>query len=701
MKKLLENWNRFVLEEKVIHEISITNFNKIKNWLDKTKGGSLSFNKLFSGKKRMIMPFLQSDPTIEKIITFLKTNGWEVDLSNGIATREVDKEIPSGPRKGEKIRSSEKQKIGKLLGIVEDFIQKREELLATPTQSNAYKEVKQKAVAANERLKRAYPHVRSRRAKVSFTNVINSDLMNFWNQKSEFYRKNPASTEVPDDTYSILMTRHPIDILRMSDFDNIQSCHSEGGDYFDCAVDEARGHGVIAYLVNTKDLKNVDLEDEEVFADRKRGIKGITPLARLRLRKFVNLDHGWELAMPERKVYGLRVPGFREQILKWAQDNQEEVISWKKFGKQKENDEIIRFGGLYGDSDDGDIFDDFFGVNVFSGGEDVEHLSGDYEEVEDDEARRETGSRLLRMIDDANKTYKRTQIIATPAAYDSFYIKAYTSFEPISFSPSSKLGDESLKNISKNNVRWGFLGALRSIEDASSFEEDFRWNIVQRSPTGDKKSAITFDISLRIDPGELDNLDVEYFINFVDRLDSDSSIEKEAKKNIISLRKEVESYKSSRKLKEIINNWNCFLLENKILTPTNEKTWQGGQIYKMNVEDDKFIHFAPKERLEQILETNTILMNPPYKKFGIDAVTAVSLTYGDFVPDVQTSHSDSDSLGAIIFETKITPKIGYIEEVIWEEDVRLINPKLITFDKAVNLLRKTVNKIEEHDAVLY
>ena len=65
---------------------------------------------------------------------------------------------------------------------------------------------------------------------------------------------------IDNDKYSIIITRHPIDVLRMSDFDNITSCHSPASrtsayqSYYKCAVAEAQGHGAVAYVVETEDL---------------------------------------------------------------------------------------------------------------------------------------------------------------------------------------------------------------------------------------------------------------------------------------------------------------------------------------------------------------------------------------------------------------------------------------------------------------
>ena len=91
---------------------------------------------------------------------------------------------------------------------------------------------------------------------------------------------------IQNDTYSIIITRDPIDVLRMADFKNIQSCHtppSLGGasEYYKCAVAEAHGHGAVAYVVDTEDLllktdtDNIEeaqniIQDGEIFDDDMR-----------------------------------------------------------------------------------------------------------------------------------------------------------------------------------------------------------------------------------------------------------------------------------------------------------------------------------------------------------------------------------------------------------------------------------------------
>ena len=84
------------------------------------------------------------------------------------------------------------------------------------------------------------------------------DMGTYWLNNSKTIREDVPGLE--NDTYSIILTRHPVDVMRMSDFEKITSCHTppsrDGSrqEYYKCAVAEAQGHGAIAYVVKTEDL---------------------------------------------------------------------------------------------------------------------------------------------------------------------------------------------------------------------------------------------------------------------------------------------------------------------------------------------------------------------------------------------------------------------------------------------------------------
>jgi len=221
------------------------------------------------------------------------------------------------------------------------------------------------------------------------------ELAKFWQQNADFLKKNPEGAN--SDTYKIILSRHPIDILRMSDFRQITSCHKppshpkyEGprDNYYQCAVAEAHGQGAMAYVVQkgvlfsetgTKTIEEAEKainEAEEVFYDERRPASweeqgpnsiGIIPNSRVRLRKLTyhqpeewkdafnlkdDAGEGTQFALPEKSVYGARISGIVEKVKEWALENQAEQIA--NFPKDKEGkilfNRFIKSGGTYEDN---------------------------------------------------------------------------------------------------------------------------------------------------------------------------------------------------------------------------------------------------------------------------------------------------------------------------------------------------------------
>lgn len=171
-----------------------------------------------------------------------------------------------------------------------------------------------------------------------------------------------------DSGYSIVISRHPIDIMRMSDHDGIKSCHSPGGSYFACALEEANNGGAVAYIVDSSDLEGIDIQGQEIFEDKDRRIKGITPSARMRLNKYIfggtESSPGSDLLIPVNKAYGRDRSGFYESVKSWVKSVQPD-LSENNIDSRFEN--LERRGGSYADYNDSDIFNDFFDTNSFRG----------------------------------------------------------------------------------------------------------------------------------------------------------------------------------------------------------------------------------------------------------------------------------------------------------------------------------------------
>jgi len=128
-------------------------------------------------------------------------------------------------------------------------------------------------------------------------------------------------------------------------------------------------------------------------------------------------------------------------------------------------------------------------------------------------------------------------------------------------------------------------------------------------------------------------------------------------------------------------------------------------LFRGDVGQDTFVHFTPQSRADAILLDGCLRMRPPYKKFGTDNVTAVSLTYGAYVPEVQTTHTKTpanDPLVAVLFKTKVVPALGYVEEVIWRKDVFFVGKaRIISKTKAIALLGQAPERIPEDAMVKY
>lgn len=162
--------------------------------------------------------------------------------------------------------------------------------------------------------------------------------------------------EVGGVGFVVVLTRHPIDVLRMSDFSNIRSCHSPGGEYFsNCQQEVASGGGII-FLVDKEEFDKafpdgIIPQKGEIFKDRDRGVKGYIdePEARLRLRRVENTNTGESYSVPDKRIYGEQLSSFREQTFKYFAELQKDKFI--KDGKLviPNTYDLVRFGGEYED----------------------------------------------------------------------------------------------------------------------------------------------------------------------------------------------------------------------------------------------------------------------------------------------------------------------------------------------------------------
>ena len=151
----------------------------------------------------------------------------------------------------------------------------------------------------------------------------------------------------------------------MSDHAGITSCHSIESSHGHCATQEAEDFGMIAYVIETKDLPRIDLDDDEVFYDADRhgpGTDLIEPLARRRLRRYFNKKDNYDLAIPDTKEYGYKdIPGFLNLLVNWSRNIQKEIVYGEddKLNRPEISD-FIRMGGSYPDAPDKDLFNRMF-----------------------------------------------------------------------------------------------------------------------------------------------------------------------------------------------------------------------------------------------------------------------------------------------------------------------------------------------------
>jgi len=224
-----------------------------------------------------------------------------------------------------------------------------------------------------------------------------------------------AAFEKPE--YVVVLSRSPIDVVRMSDHRNISSCHSQGGSYFYCAIQEAITGGAVAYVVNSQDfdeLTEEEFQNDEIFVDPDRGVRGagygLRPLSRLRVRRLED-DEGNEVAIPDTKIYGNQsIPNFYNSLKNYLQNKQS--ITAGDFTGQYE-----KRGGTYYDDQIEELLSDYFSD------EDNKYYRQDFPRVKHnrDDDRGETRHNALSIEDDLRNIKDRYEGQMTHSSAD-YYI---------------------------------------------------------------------------------------------------------------------------------------------------------------------------------------------------------------------------------------------------------------------------------------
>ena len=399
MKLIFENFRKHLQEQEmnelrtqILNEISEDDYEVIKRWMRNAPEEAYSFRNLFGNKKRIAIPVETgaADGPIGEIVRLFQDNEWEIDFKDSTVSKKMTSVIPTGPKAGEKVTQTRKMRIGKALDYILNLIKKYEKVMEEYEDAGGFAAETAAEVAgfddSDKDLKKLIDQRKSAYKKIeavlpehatSFAAVGARipRMIEFWSKKAEFYRQNPGAAFQKDSPYVTILSRHPVDVVRMSDMNDIKSCHSRTGGYFQCAVAESRGHGPIAYLVPREqfeqyfdvDLSETNPEDvdldqggEEIFEDDQRGIPGLRPEGRVRLRKFVSNEDGRMITAPERRTYApggrSTPPNFLKGVTQWALDSQKNVIGDpKKLANEFYDEDWVRHGGSYEDTDDGEV----------------------------------------------------------------------------------------------------------------------------------------------------------------------------------------------------------------------------------------------------------------------------------------------------------------------------------------------------------
>jgi hypothetical protein len=391
MQKFMEKWRRFLFESEAkarflekrkqrrefLNEISSNFASQFNDYVGKhiDNDTAFPFNDMFGGALRIAAPLHSEDAEyLIEVVSALKEDGWDQDF--GVEKRkqkqqelgpngreyEVEVEvgkldvvkttvrvIPKGPREGEEVKSQVKTTMGKAINKSSNISQEAKDWWAR---------------------------------KQSFYTVEG----NWHIPRALFYRD---LSRYPGTDKTVILSRHPIDVVRMSDFTNIHSCHSQGGEYFYCAVADANSQGAIAYLVDKEELKSLlegrglndisDADDQEIFADAERGQRGLRPVSRVRIRQFKDDTDDTEYAGVAKSTYGNHYPGFREAVVDLVFEKQKHMLM-SEDGKPiiPDPNDLLSFGGSYRDGDpDADIlYDVFEKIPGATGTEELEEYEG-------------------------------------------------------------------------------------------------------------------------------------------------------------------------------------------------------------------------------------------------------------------------------------------------------------------------------------
>jgi hypothetical protein len=222
----------------------------------------LPFADIFGDRMRIVVPYESTGFTEEgkELQDTLESMGFNID-DNGIIERPIIKTIPARMGKdgkeipSKKVNSIERYKVGKFLSKLKSVVERYRKLY--PVRADLTKKNKEKEqdtdlsdvfapeTAEEKQFRQAVRAIRQ--IAGSIQNPYNNSWGEYYVDPTKGVKKierlqalwqQKASDII--GAYKIVISRHPIDVFRMSDFKNIQSCHSpvsigaddDGGSYW-------------------------------------------------------------------------------------------------------------------------------------------------------------------------------------------------------------------------------------------------------------------------------------------------------------------------------------------------------------------------------------------------------------------------------------------------------------------------------------